>query len=171
MTKLYELTGEFGRLMDAVVDQETGEYDEDRVPGFAEILKELTGNIETKLEGCAKASKMMDVDIEALKAEEARLSKRRKSIDANKGRLRTYMRECMQAAGLDRSKTPMFTISLGKAGKMKVDVFDAVALPDDMRKYPDSAPPNKKLILAELTAGGEVAGARLVESDRVLTIR
>ena len=59
MTKLYELTGEFRRLMDAVVDQETGEYDEERVPGFAEVLKELTGNIEAKLEGCAKATKMM----------------------------------------------------------------------------------------------------------------
>lgn len=170
MGALYELTGAFRQLMDAIVDWETGEIDEDRVPNFAAILAQIEGDLDDKLDGCAKALKMMDVDIAGLKDEEARLAKRRKSIEANKANLKGYMRGCLEQAGITKRKTRLFTIFMSKPRK-KLDIPDEAKVPPAFRKVQGPPPPDNELIRKKLMAGEKFDWARLVEGDPPLTVR
>ena len=170
MAALYELTGSYRQLLDAAVDWETGEVNEERVPEFNVLLAKLEGDLKGKLEGCAKALRMMDVDMAALKAEEERLEKRRKSIEASKKALRSYMAGCLGHANLTNVKTPLFTIYIVD-GKESVDIFDEEAIPMGCRKVPGRPPPDKTLIGAMLKEGKEVAGARLVKGEPILNVR
>jgi hypothetical protein len=165
MANLYELTGAYARMAAIDYDPETGEVDP-----FAAELKALEGDINTKIDGCARVCKQLDADMAMLKVEEARLSMRRKSIERNKKRLRTYMSACMQLAKIDSLKTLMFTVSLA-AAKDKVLITDEKALPKEFLAEAKPPPPDKKAIMVALSKGQEVPGAELEEADRVLTIR
>lgn len=167
---LYELTGRYRQLMDATVDWETGEVNEDNVPGFAAILAGLEGELKDKLDGCAKMVKMMDADMAALKVEETRLSKRRKSIDGNKKHLKGYMRGCLDTAGLTNVKTRLFTIYT-TSPQDKLDITDEEAIPKEYRKEAVEPPPDNALIKQALQDEKIVEGARLIKGDAPLVIR
>lgn len=170
MAALYELTGQYRRLMDATVDWDTGEVDEERVPDFESILAQLDGELDDKLDGCAKALKMMDSDINALKVEEARLAKRRKSIEANKKHLKGYIRGCLEFAGLTKRKTRLFTIYMSKPQK-RLDIPDESKVPPAFRTVLGPPPPDKALIKSKLQSGAQFDWANLVDGDPPLTVR
>lgn len=170
MAALYELTGAYKKLMDASVDYETGEVDESAVPEFATILAQLEGDLNTKIDGCARALKMMDVDIASMKAEEERLFKRRKSIEKSKEHLRGYMVGCLEHAGIPKIKTHLFTVYTQKP-KDSVEIFDESAIPMGYRKVLGPPPPDKTLIGDALRAGKLVEGARIVVGQPVLVVR
>lgn len=171
MARLYELTGAYGRLMDEAmaIDPETGEVFEGDSPEFKAILESLEGAIEDKAEGCAKVLKSVKSEVAEVKAEEERLAKRRKSMESNYERLRTYVRENLQQAGKEKIKTPLFTIWLGKPQE-KVVIDDESLLPDDCFKEPKPPEPDKKVLKAKLQKG-PMEGAHLEKGDPVLNVR
>ena len=72
---LYELTGNYSTVLSMIEDSD--------VPSEAMIdtLESINDAIEVKAEGIGKMLRMLDADIEALKAEEKRLADRRKTIE------------------------------------------------------------------------------------------
>lgn len=167
---LYELTGDYKRLMDACVDWETGEVDEGRVPEFKLILTELQDALEGKIDGCARALRMMSADIKSLKEEEDRLYKRRQSIERSKEHLRGYITDCLTQAGLPKVKTTMFTVYT-RDGEDSVEIVDESVIPMGCRKVPGPPPPDKALIKDLLAQGKDVPGAKLVKGRPVLVVR
>jgi len=155
MAKLYELVGNYRSLME-MSDDEGGEE-------FLAVMETLSGAIDNKVETCAKVVKNLEADKDSLKAEEERLSKRRKSIEGNIDRLKSYMREQMEGADKKKIKTALFTISVIK-GREKVDFVDESLVPADYRKDPEPPAPKKKEILA-------APGARIIVGDPSLSIR
>lgn len=169
MAKLYELAAEYATLLSSSrdhIDEETGEVESE----FDAALKAIDGAIEQKVEGCAKVLKHLDADMEALRAEEVRLAKRRKTVEANKEKLRGYVRENMALAQRNNIKTLLFTIYLS-AAKEKVVIDDEDAVPDAYRGEAKRPPPSKTAIMQAHDRGEVVPGAHVEMGDPVLVIK
>jgi len=172
MAKLYELTGAYAALLrhsSDYIDEDTGEVAEE-FGDFAAALSRIEDAIDDKVEGCAKVIRHLDADMEALRSEEVRLAKRRKSVESNKERLRKYIRENMQIAQKDKIKTALFTVFLA-AAKERVVIDDEDAVPDAYRGEVKRPPPSKTAIMDAVKRGEVVAGAHVELGDPVLSIR
>lgn len=169
MTTLYELTDDYMKLLESSFDPETGEVDDS--PLFEQLLAQLGGAIDQKIEGCAKVIKTMEADISSLKAEEQRLAGRRRSIEANRKRLRDYMAESMAVTGKNQIKTARFTVSL-RPGKKKL-TLDPALIPKDYRIEPEPKdwPLDKDKIRSDLDKEVAVPGAELIDGAPFVTIR
>lgn len=167
--KLYDLSGIYRKLLDDVVDWETGEVDESRVPNFAELMEEVEDSIHSKVDGCCKALRIMDSQAKALKQEEERLSKRRKSLENRIKGLRTYVSGCLSMANLDKVKTSLFTVSLG-AERESVEIVDIKKLDEEYLKPPKEREVDKAKLKRVLSKGKKIAGAFLKKGERVLRI-
>lgn len=161
MAKLYDLVGSYARLMESA--------DSD-AEGFSEILETISDAIDGKLESCAKVIKNLATDIDALKTEEARLAKRRKSIESNIGRLKDYMHVSMNEVNKTKVKTALFTIYISK-GKPTLEILNEQLIPE--KYYGETPPPplDKRSLLDDLKAGEQVDGVQLGTTDATLQIR
>lgn len=165
MARLYELTGQLGRLCDLAIDPETGEVDD----AFSKALEDLEGAIERKVEGICMILRNLETETNSLKDEEARLARRRKSMEANVTRLRAYVRACMEAGDVPGVKTSRFTVSLSKNPSKKLQIVGEV--PEEYLRAPKPREPDKAAITKVLKGGSELDWAKLVDGERTLTIR
>lgn len=96
---LYELRGDFLRLYDMASDPDTDPE------AFFDTMEAIEGEIEDKADSYAAVIASLKNDSKGLKAEEDRLSARRKAIDNSVARMMTALTETMQATGKTRFKT------------------------------------------------------------------
>jgi len=124
-------------------------------------LGELETEITTKAGSLALIIKGMESDADIIKAEERRLADRRKALEGKVSWLKGYVREAMEAAGIDKVKTPTMTISL-QNNPPAVQIVCPEAIPSRfMTIIPESYAIDKKAISAALKDGIEVSGAGL----------
>jgi hypothetical protein len=159
--KLYEMTAAYKEL------QSIDDMEPDVI---ADTLEALQGDIEEKAQAIVAVRAGMESDIAAIDAEIARLSARKKRIQAQDESVRDYLKINMRAMGISNIKCPLFSITLVKGRKM-AHVDDELSLPAEYVSVKTTVQPDKKLILAALKAGKEVPGARLVQSDESLRIK
>lgn len=156
--KLYELTNDYLALIDAL--------DNDEIPeeAITDTLEAITASIEEKADSIACLLKSLDAEIVAIKAEEARLAERRKSKERAHERIKAYLSESLQKAGLDKVETARNRITFRKSESVEVDedVFIAWAQTnrDDLLTY-SSPKANKTAIKKALKDGIEMIGAEL----------
>lgn len=156
--KLYELTNDYLDFIEAV---ENGEIPEEAI---ADTLESIKACIEDKADSIACLLKNLDADIVAIKAEEARLAERRKTKEKTHERIKQYLSETLQFAGIDKIETARNKITFRKSESVEIDsdVFIAWAQKnrDDLLKY--SAPTaDKTAIKRVLKDGIEIVGAEL----------
>jgi type I site-specific restriction-modification system R (restriction) subunit len=156
--KLYELTNDYLALLDAI--------DNDEIPeeAIADTLEAITACIEDKADSIACLLKNLDADIVAIKAEEARLAERRKAKEKSHERIKQYLSETLQRAGLDKIETARNRITFRKSESVEVDeeafIKWAEINRDDLLTY--SAPKvNKTEVKKALKDGIEIVGAEL----------
>ena len=156
--KLYELTNDYLALMQAI--------DNDELPEEAikDTLEAITAGIEEKADSIACLLKNLDAECKAIKAEEERLAERRKSKEKSIERIKQYLSETLQIAGIDKVETARNRITFRKSESVEVneDAFIAWAQSnrDDLLKY--SAPTaDKTAIKKALKDGAEIIGAEL----------
>lgn len=127
---LYELTADYAALAEAgeTVDLETGEILP--VDGLLNLLK---GDIEQKATGLLSVSCEWAHRIDALKAEEDRMAKRRRQLDAARDRLRSYLAECMESAGIKKLDAGPWKVTV-LAAKESVVCEDASRVPEDFQR-------------------------------------
>lgn len=151
--KLYELADSYSALLQMLEEMS----DDDLQLALVEVKGELT----EKAASIGKMVKSIDYDIDTLKAEEKRLSDRRKALENKKERVKDYLFGQMEKAQLDKIKTPLITLTI-QNNPPAVELEPGTMLP---AKYltiiPESYQVNKKAIAEALKAGEEVAGARL----------
>ena len=167
--KLYELTATYARLLasgtDETFDPVTGEVTV--ADDFAAALAAIEGSVSDKLDGCAMVLRHLDADEEAIASEEKRLAARRKATANNATRLRAYVLGCMQQAGIEKLKTPLFSFAV-VAPRKHVEVSDVAALPEAY--IVTTRAPNKAMIKQELTRGAVIDGAELVDGEPSLRV-
>jgi hypothetical protein len=156
--KLYELANDYLALLDAI---DNGEIPEEAI---ADTLESITACIEDKADSIACLLKSLDADCIAIKAEEARLAERRKAKERAHERMKQYLSETLQRAGLDKIETARNRITFRKSETVEIveEVFIKWAQMhrDDLLTYAEPKA-NKTEIKKALKSGAEIAGAEL----------
>jgi alpha-mannosidase len=154
--KLYELTQNYVSVMEMAeeMDSET----------LRDTLEAIQEGIEDKAENIAKLIKNVSADVDALKAEEKRLSERRKSLENKVSNLKEYLQNQLEVARVDKVKRPTLTVSI-QNNPPSVKVTDEKSLSAYM--IPVEPKLDKKAILSALKEGIEVSGAELIQSRGV----
>jgi len=159
---LYEIATTFRadaeKLADLDLDPQT----------LADTLESLSGDLETKAQNVAFFLKNLEATAFSIKQAEADMAARRKALENRAERLKQYVFDSMQVAGIEKISCPYFVISM-KKNPAAVDVFEPDLLPGEFMTKPVSPEPSpdKKLIAAALKAGADVPGARLVSGVRL----
>ena len=159
MATLYELTDEWLQLLQLAED---GEIDADV---FADTLEGLDFEIELKADGYAKVIAELDHTIAALKAEEKRMSSRRKAMENHIEQMKKSLFEAMRSTGKEKFKTDLFSFSIRKNPASVI--LDTTDIPEEYL-VPQDPVVNKKQIMADLKAGKDLTGlAHLEQTERL----
>jgi hypothetical protein len=116
--KLYELTDQYQILQDMMYDPEV-DYQT-----LCDTMEAIWGEIEDKADSYAKIIREMSADIDVLKAEEKRLSVRRKNLECHKEWLMTNLEANMRECGKTKFKTALFSFNIQKNGGLEPLVID-----------------------------------------------
>ena len=159
MPNLYELTGNAERLTAALAGELTDEE-------WVLLRQEYEDNAEAiadKLDGYAKVIRTLQAESDAYKAEEARMSALRGSVDRNIARMKEAVETAMKACGEAKVKTTIGTWAFQK-NPPAVNVVDATKIPAEYMKQPDPVI-DRAAILEKLKAKEAVPGAELTQGQ------
>lgn len=157
MATLYELNNAYARIQQMI---------EEGHEGLEDTLESITDAVEDKLEGYAMVKKNIESDIAGIKAEEKRLSERRKSLENSINRLDQAITDTLILVEGNRVKTSKFTFSFRKSTSVKVE--DESIIPPQFIKVQKTV--SRADIAKALKDGLQVDGASLVENQS-LSIR
>lgn len=158
--KLYELTDDYLRLMEMAeeLDPET----------FQDTLESINEAIEEKIENTAYLVRNLEADIKVLKEEEKRLAERRRALETKVIRIKEYLQNELEKAGIDKVKRPLITVSI-QNNPPSVKIVDEKIIPSSFM-IPQEPKLDKKSLLQVLKNGEKVPGVEL-EQTRGLRIR
>lgn len=130
MSSLYNLRSDYERVMNMMYDDD---YDQQTV---IDTLDSIESSIEEKAEAYAFIMKNLNADIEAIKAEENRLAKRRKALESHNESMKGNLFVAMKTVGLTKIKTPLFSFNIQKNGGLRKLVLDVEPdkLPAELQK-------------------------------------
>jgi hypothetical protein len=161
-TALYVLSAEYrdaaAKLADMDLDEQT----------VADTLDGLAGELEAKAQNVALFTRNLEALADQIKAAEAQMAARRKSIEGRAAALRRYLLSNMQTAGIRTLDCPYFRLAV-RVNPTSVDVFDVGQVPSTYMRQaaPPPPAPDKAAIKADLAAGRDVPGCRLVQGERL----
>lgn len=163
--KLYELTNDYQQLL-AMLDEEN-DFPPDAI---VDTLESIAAEIEDKADNIACMLKSIDADITAIKAEEIHLAERRKVKQNAYDRIKAYLSDKLQKAGIVKLETARNKITFRKSTSVKIDddiFFDwAESNGKDLLTY---AQPKANLTAIKKAIGdGEVIpGAQIDEKQNI----
>lgn len=160
--RLYDLTEQYNDLLELA--QEGGEGVD-----YTAMLDGLEGAIGEKLDGYAKIIRTLEAETEVLKAEGLRLSQRKTSIENNVARMKEAMKFGMMRIGMDKHKSPLFSVSITKP-RDRVEVKNVHTVPPEYLKWADPTV-DKKAITEAIKTGKKVPGVSIVQGESGLMIR
>lgn len=163
MTRLWDLAQDMQAVAELVRDPEM------EPQALTDTLEGLEGMFNEKAVRLVYVLLNQGADVEAIDAEIKRLTDRKKTMQAGADRLKEYLRYNMEASGINKIESPMFTITLAKGRDIAV-VDDPEALPDHLVEHRTTIQPDKRQILKELQQG-PVEGARLEKSKTSVRIK
>ena len=158
--KLYELNATYNQLLEMADD-----LDPQVLKDTLESIKE---SIEDKAENTAKLIRSWEAEAKAIKEEEKRLAERRRAIENNVSRVKVYLFEQMQIAGLEKVKRPTISISIAN-NPPSVQVIDPEKIPSFFM-IEQEPKIDKKAILEALKNGTEIDGCT-IKREKGLRIR
>lgn len=108
--RLYELTEQWDAVFNMMEDGETDEQ------VIFDTLESIEGEIEDKADNYAKIIRNLQANADALKAEEERLYRRRKSAENHIQKLKDTLQANLEFIGKTKFKTDLFSFSVSKNG-------------------------------------------------------
>lgn len=161
---LYNLTADYEHVLNMLYDDE---YDEQTV---IDTLDSIEGAIEDKADGYAMIIRMVDADIESIKAEEARLASRRIALENKKKRMKGNLYEAMKTVGKPKFKTSLFSFGIRKNGGRRALILDVDVdkLPPGLQKITIEA--NNEALREYLGKSESCEYCHLAEQGEHLTI-
>ena len=155
---LYEIDSRIKGIIDGLYDSvdengEVGEVD------LTELLQ-LQEDRKTKLENIALYIKNLDAEAKAIKEEEEKLTKRRKSIENKADRLRALIIASMKEAGDDKLETARCKAKI--KDNEQTEIIDLEQIPEEFISIKTEKKPDKTAIKKAIKAGQTVAGAQII---------
>ena len=163
MNTLYEITGDYLRLLEMLEDNETVV---DR-----EILKDtlegLEGEFEVKADNYARIMKELHAEAEKYAAEAGRMQAKMELLENRYKMLKQHLYESMKATGKTKFKTDLFRFDIQKNGGVQPMEVNEDQVP---KSYMKMVPDNKKIREA-LESGKKLSFAALNGRGEHLSIR
>lgn len=154
MSTLYQIDEQIEELTNKLVDEETGEINEDAL----EELEKLKMDKDAKLEGCGLVMKQLAIEVDAIN-DEIKALKARATAKANRhDRIGEYVKSSLKGEKFETSK-----VAFSYRRSQKLEVFDEEIVPDDMCLFETKRSPAKAKIKQALKDGKHVPGCVLVE--------
>lgn len=163
---LYEIADDYRNILSLMDESDLS--DAEASEAIANALTQVGGEFEEKAVSVVRVITNHQSDIDAIDAEIARLSARKKPMIGRREWLEGYLLHNMQMTGISEIKCPAFTIRLLK-NPPAVQVDDDAAIPAEYLRapQPQKATPDKVAIKKALLAGISVAGCRLERKSKV----
>lgn len=159
MSTMYELTDNFMAVLEMASDPE--------IPpeAIADTLEGIEGEIELKAQSYAIIIKELEGDAVKLKAEETRLSSKRKSLENNIKRIKDNLFNAMKITGKEKFKTDLFSFGIQKS-PAKLVIDDSSLIPE--KYYVEQAPKlDEQQLKSDLKSGIECKYAHLEQGEHV----
>lgn len=164
--KLYEISGQYRQLAEKLAAMD---LDATTIADTIEASG-LTDALQEKAQGVELVARAAEIHCPAIDAEIARLQALKAHRQKIAQGLRDYLKQNMEAAGIERIECPLFKLSL-KKNPPAVEVLDENAVPAGFWVTPPPKPVeariDKKAIAAAIKANQDVPGARLVQHTRL----
>lgn len=156
---LYDIDSRIFELTENLVDESTGEINEE---AYAE-LEELNMEREKKIEGCILIIKNLTAEVDALVAERETLKKR---MDAKMNRIKRISDYVNYSLKGEKFETARACASYRRS--QSVEIINEDAIPDNMCKFETTRKPMKMDIKRALKEGKEVPGCFLKENNNLI---
>ncbi|MCY7487939.1 siphovirus Gp157 family protein [Paenibacillus alvei] len=160
--RLYDLTEQYRDLLEMAQDGGEG-------VDYAAMLEGMEGAISDKLDGYCKVIRTLEAEAEAVANESTRLAQRKTRLENEAKRMKDAIKVNMMRIGMDKHKSPMFTVSVTKP-RERVEVLNIKAVPLEFKTKPEPTV-NKKAVMDALKAGKKIRGVTIVQGEQGLTIR
>ena len=162
MATMYELTGEFRELLALAGDPEIDPE------AIADTLEAIQGEIEQKAENTAVIINELTAEAAKIKAEETRLTERRKALENHAARLKDGLYNAMKTVGREKFKTTLFSFNIQK-NPVKLVIDDESKVP---KKYLiQQAPKIDNTALKEYLKSGKTCRYAHLEQTEGLRIK
>lgn len=157
---LYELTEQYRALQELAEDPETPE------DVFNDTMEGLDGEIEIKAESYGKVIRHLEGEVELMKSEEARISKKRKAIENSITRIKANLEKAMRATGKTKIKTELFSFGIQKnpASLKLAQDLDFNTIPAEFLRFLDPEI-DKAKVKEALKNGEELSWAHMEQSE------
>lgn len=165
MNNLYEVTGEFKRIEEMIIDG-GGEVTEE----IEEALNTSTLAVKDKVKGILTFLRNLDSDVEAIDKEIKRLTVLKKTRKNAYGKLKDWSKLCMEAHELKKIDTPLGGLAIQK-NPPSVEVINRDDIPASYIITTQTESVDKAQILKDLKAGKVISGCRLVTDKTNLRIK
>lgn len=156
--KLYEIADEYRLALSELTDLE----DE----AVVDTLDALKGELEVKTMNIIQYTCEMDATIQAMKAAEANMATRRKSLENKKKRIQDYVKTVMESSDVTKIETPEMVISI-VSNPPKVDVELEEIIPEEYFKEERVLKLDKAALKKALKDDPDIMGAKLVQTTRL----
>ena len=121
MASLYQLTNNFVEV-DNLIDEYLEAGQEDLADNLVKANQIIAKEIENKSTGFIYIFRNMDSQIDVIDAEIKRLQDLKKQVKAKEDRLKTMLKDCMEAIGTTKIETDLGKISIRKSpGSLVID--------------------------------------------------
>ncbi|MBL1263808.1 siphovirus Gp157 family protein [Methylomicrobium sp. RS1] len=160
---LYQLSAQYLQALDALADPEA----ELPAEAVSDTLEALAGELEEKAVNVAKFLRNMEATAEAIKAAEANMAKRRKTLENRVQWLKDYLRSNMEHSGITEIECPYFRVTI-QSNPPAVEICDEDSVPAEFKEPVVSWKVDKTAIRKALQAGQSVAGASLSQGARLV---
>lgn len=162
MATMYELTTEFKELLAMAGDPDI------EPEAITDTLEAITGEIELKAENTAVIINELTAEAAKIKAEETRLTERRKALEAHATRLKDGLYNAMKTVGREKFKTTLFSFNIQK-NPVKLIIDDESKVP---KKYLiEQAPKIDNTALKEYLKSGKTCRYAHLEQTEGLRIK
>lgn len=165
MSNIYQLSRELEALQ-SMLDGAEGE----ELEAIETTIGGISGEIGDQVESLVKFIKNIEGDVLSVTNEIDRLRARKSQMEARIGSIRDGIKGVMQASGMDKVRTALFSVTLAK-GRESVHVGDESAIPDDYVTVKTVVNPDKKAIADAFKNGVEVPGCELRRGEPSIRIK
>lgn len=163
MSTLYELTNDFQELLEMAQDPDVDPE------ALADTMEAIGGEIEVKADGYAMVMKELQMNVDGIKAEIARLTARYKAMENNITGMKERLQQAMIATGKTKFKTKLFSFGIQNTAPSVV-IDDPTRLPPRYM-IPQEPKIDKKRIKEDINAGTDLDGIAHLEAGQSLRIR
>lgn len=162
---LYNITNKFVDLMDRA---ENGELTEEEYNKLGEELAIELQNKSSSIIGYVRNSELL---IEAMKAEEKRISDLRKVAENKIEKFKQYVKENMEKLGLEKIQTELGILSIAR-NPISVEIENEEAIPNEFKNIVQAVKIDKTAIKKHFKETGEVIkGVQIVDDKTSLRIK